>query len=893
MKRYHIVSHTHWDREWYEPFEVFRVRLVRLIDHLLELVETAPGYRFNLDAQTIVMEDYLEVRPENRSRLERAVSEGNILIGPWYVQNDFYQTCGESTIRNLLLGTAKAKEWGATRKMTGYAPDHFGIISQLPQILRGFGMDSLIFGRGRVCNPENGKKGEFIFEGIDGSQVLAVQLVGFYNNAQRFSEDPARARRFFEMIREKLEPCTVSGEYLLMNGCDHLEAQENLMPILKGLQSGMKPDETIFQSTLSEYADAVRSRLKNPEIHRGELRQSGERLLSIGTLSTRIGLKTSNTRLENLLFIRLQGLCAMLAWAGLGKESYDAGMLKHLWHILIQNHPHDSICGCSADSVIRHIEDRFMRVREASEMLLKENLRRLTVHAGGGRPQDYSILLVNSLPFRRGLVAETELDLLEDEKIEDFRLLDSEGNEVPYSAGEAELTERPLRSPVNLPGRKRVDRRQIRFYAEVPAMGYRLFTVRAGEKTVPGKPLDFRNEFLALEIHPDGKIDLKDRRDGRVFPDLLGLEDTGDFGDAYTYRPYPGNEVVSTAGFLPEIEVECNDAVQSVCVLKYRLPIPEKIEREKKQRSGNTVENLVEIRLKIQAGIPYLDVTVSGDNRSRDHFLRAVIRTGIDSEVTQSSGIFEVAERDRRSPDCVPRNDCEEPVRDFVRIQNPEQGSMTILTDGLHSFEHYRERRGEIGIGLLRCNEYLMAYYELPLDKTWHVPENQCPGPFSGHFAILPGTSDPDCGNECRLAQSFNHPFLSWADSFDSRKFSGGRACVQDSEVSEIFERPDPQSSVKLPPEASFCSVSGNHLLLSTVKQSEDGTGWILRFWNESREKTEAVVTFGMEVFSAGLWNMAEDRMLEELQLTDFRHLTLHAQGAEIVTLKIITDRNS
>ena len=146
-KIYSIISHTHWDREWYLPFEQFRIRLVDMMDNLLHILENDEAYRFHLDAQTIVIEDYLEIRPHRRADVERFVKQGRLLIGPWYVQNDFHLTSGEATVRNLLIGTEIAEEYGEKHKV-GYAADQFGICSQLPQILNGFGIDSCVFGRG-------------------------------------------------------------------------------------------------------------------------------------------------------------------------------------------------------------------------------------------------------------------------------------------------------------------------------------------------------------------------------------------------------------------------------------------------------------------------------------------------------------------------------------------------------------------------------------------------------------------------------------------------------------------------------------------------------------------------------------------------------------------------
>jgi len=143
----HVISHTHWDREWYLGFEEFRLRLVELVDEVLRILDEQETYVFHLDAQTIVLDDYLEIRPAMRSRLEKYIASGRLLVGPWYVQNDFFLVSGEATIRNLRIGIAKAEGFGASMPI-GYMPDQFGLAGQLPQILQSFGISSAVFGRG-------------------------------------------------------------------------------------------------------------------------------------------------------------------------------------------------------------------------------------------------------------------------------------------------------------------------------------------------------------------------------------------------------------------------------------------------------------------------------------------------------------------------------------------------------------------------------------------------------------------------------------------------------------------------------------------------------------------------------------------------------------------------
>ena len=117
-----VISHTHWDREWYMPLEVMRLRLIDLIDRCLEVLEREPTYIFHLDAQTIVLEDYLSIRTDRQEQLKKYIQEGRLYVGPWYVQNDYYLTSGEATVRNLLEGRRIANSFGKCGTV-GYSPD--------------------------------------------------------------------------------------------------------------------------------------------------------------------------------------------------------------------------------------------------------------------------------------------------------------------------------------------------------------------------------------------------------------------------------------------------------------------------------------------------------------------------------------------------------------------------------------------------------------------------------------------------------------------------------------------------------------------------------------------------------------------------------------------------
>ena len=184
----HLVPHTHWDREWYEPFQTFRMRLVELVDQLLERMDSDPRLRFTLDGQAATVDDYLEIRPDAEPLIRRLIAEGRLAIGPWQILMDEFLVSGETIIRNLEFGWARAEELGAAMPI-GYLPDMFGHIAQMPQILRRAGIDRAVVWRGV---PMAIDQDTFRWASPDGSEVLTEYLVGGYGNGASLFDVPDR-----------------------------------------------------------------------------------------------------------------------------------------------------------------------------------------------------------------------------------------------------------------------------------------------------------------------------------------------------------------------------------------------------------------------------------------------------------------------------------------------------------------------------------------------------------------------------------------------------------------------------------------------------------------------------------------------------------------------------
>jgi hypothetical protein len=173
-KVFHVISNTHWDREWRYPFQRNRQMLVDMIDKVLEILESEPDYRaFHLDSQSIVIKDYLQVRPHKEVQIVKLVKEKRLFIGPWYVLPEQFQVSGENLIRNLLFGHKTSKRYGRVSKI-GYSPFSWGQISQLPQIYKEFGIELIMFYRG--VNSIDSSKAEFLWIGADGTEAVSSRF---------------------------------------------------------------------------------------------------------------------------------------------------------------------------------------------------------------------------------------------------------------------------------------------------------------------------------------------------------------------------------------------------------------------------------------------------------------------------------------------------------------------------------------------------------------------------------------------------------------------------------------------------------------------------------------------------------------------------------------------
>src|SRR2546430_7398129 len=407
-----LVPHTHWDREWYQTFQQFRMRLVHAIDRLLDILDHDPRFtHFMLDGQTIVLDDYLEVRPEHAERLKNYIRSGRIQVGPWYLQPDEFLVSGESLVRNLQIGLRQAAEFGGQMR-AGYVPDCFGHIAQLPQILRGFGIDNAVFWRGVGAEA---RKSEFFWAAPDGTQVLVIFLASAmgYSNARDMPLVPEEFAARVELLAAPLLPMATTNTLLFMNGSDHLEPQDGLPKTIEAantLLAHINPEHeklfTLYGSleidgqvkhvdsihvrigTLPQYIQAVQQQIElspnaSLQVLSGEMRSSQYSHLLPSVLSTRMWIKQQNAATEHLLERLVEPLTA---WAWKLGAPYPKGFVSLAWKYLLLNHPHDSICGCSIDQVHRENSVRFAQSQQIGGQIVAEAVHNLALRTDTRTP---------------------------------------------------------------------------------------------------------------------------------------------------------------------------------------------------------------------------------------------------------------------------------------------------------------------------------------------------------------------------------------------------------------------------------------------------------------------------------------------------------------------------
>jgi len=878
----HLIPHTHWDREWYLPRAAFVARLVPALDDLLDRLDASPEFRsFFLDGQTVLLEDYLRVRPEQRARVSALVRGGRLQVGPWYVLADEIIPSGESLIRNLLLGRADTEALGG-RTGVLYSPDAFGHPAAWPALAAEFGLHHGVLWRGLGGEP--GQEGDlFRWYAPDGRSILLHHLPpDGYEAGSGLVEDPQRLRQAWSGLKPVLVRRAATSHLAVTVGADHHAAPAAIGRV-RELLAALEPNAEVRVSRFDEYFRAAEAQANGVPTLRGELRWSyGYTWTLQGVHATRAPLKRRHAEAELLLERTAEPLAALAFAAGRGDRR---PLLRDTWRALVRSQFHDSIGGCTSDTVARRVVGRLDDALQAGREIARSSLDALTGNDSDRareHPEDTAPRLVLWNPAARqrsGAIVVADLtwfrrDVLvgppggreprHGDGARAIALLGSDGPIALQPLGRTAGYER-LDAPRHYPDQDEVDVVRVAFRTPpLPGLGLAVLepaerqrattetAVRAGARSLD-------NGLLALTVARDGTVTLADRRTGLLYPSLLGFESSGDAGDSYTWAPRARDRVRRVTGPV---------AVRTLA----RGPLVAALEvRARLTLTTGYVD--ARLTLTLHAGSPVLRCTVQLDNRATDHRLRLRVPTGVPGVAAAAGTQFGTATRPAASPTTAhyPREApvATAPAQRFVAVADGPRG-LTVLAPGF--FEYELGANGDLRVTLLRAVGQL-SRDDLPTrpgHAGWPTatPLAQCLGPDRLQLAVVP------------------------VEAADLRAGSA---------LAELWE------DVFLPPRALWLRqatplsnaawdvrLEGKGLVFSSAKPPEQGEGLVVRCWNARGDAVSGAWRFGRPAARA-LRLRADERAAAavELALADGGHtvpLVVEPYGIATVRVEFARD---
>lgn len=344
--------HTHWDREWYREYEVFRIRLLRVFDNVLDLLEAQQIPCFYFDGQTSALQDYLEIRPEKFNLVKKLIQEKRLFIGPFFTLVDEFLTDKNSFEHNLKMGLDYSRSLGCT-DFIGYLADTFGHSKQVAKVFKEFGIDKCVVWRG--CSGDI--PSEFKFCGIDTVNLIRGYFMDFFSAQFDIDKKAQYLKDNLDKIAEKS-----SDVLLLPIGADHLGVEKDIVQQIKDVNTYLD-DYEIKLGSLFEYFELVKDNFSKFELN-DELRDNSKTFILSGSYSSRLDVKRLNTE-----------CCYKLPLVDKLQKQFKFGydnLIAYAYKLLLQNQAHDGICGCSLDDV--HAENimRYKKILQICQTIIDE-----------------------------------------------------------------------------------------------------------------------------------------------------------------------------------------------------------------------------------------------------------------------------------------------------------------------------------------------------------------------------------------------------------------------------------------------------------------------------------------------------------------------------------------
>lgn len=913
---FHVISNTHWDREWRLAFQRNRQNLVDMIDSVLDILENEPEYRaFHLDSQSIVLKDYLEIKPQNKDRIIQLARDKRLLHGPWYILPEEFQVGGENLIRNLLRGHQVSNEYGGVSKI-GYSPFSWGQISQLPQIYNEFNINLIMFYRG--INAQESPRAEFLWRGADNTEMISSRFSTFprYNfffyiyrpvaHNEKFSDtrqdwgedtlfhlaDPMQVDEDYTIISDHTEyhpghietqtQKLIDDQYedfttphkVWMEGHDASGPNVQTAQIIRDIREKM-PHINVKHSTLEEYADELyRSVDRNAlDVVEGERRsaQNNYRCWNLYgyTTSARMYLKQMNFDVERWIqyYAEPFNIFSYL----LGRDINDQ-YPEQAWEFLIQNSAHDSIGGCSLERIHEDMVNRYKQSKEismglferASSYLVRQlNTSEFATVNGEDQKRGIFLTLINPLHYRRTDLTEAYVDIPKEMDRGGFNLVDPQGNHL-----EKEVLERSEFMPVveqmiNRP--KYLE--MIRYRVLIKAENLAPYTLKAyhvqpaapaSGQTDAAPDLRLENQYLKVAFNEDGSLNVTDKERGVTYSQTGYFFDEGEAGQAWIHESY-GMEV-DTLHTQARISRSFTSSMFNEVQVEHELKLPANLEERGKEKPGMATCSVV-LRVGLKDGSRHLEMNVDVDNHAESHRLRMMFPSGLQATHSYGEGQFDVVRRSLERPDTsdwVEQPMYDFPMHHFVDLTDGDKG-MAVLVDGLKEYEVLPDDHNTLAITLSRGFEYKINP-AAPQDYS-HEKGSQMLGKNSYRLALYPHKGDWQQGEVYKESFLFNYPLR----VVQSGPLHGEQGA-----------------------EMSFLEILPEDLVVSSVKKAEDPNfqGFVLRLYNPTEQDIDGHARL-MET-PEDVWQVTmEERFLRRPDIQPDGAFKFHAGPKQILTFKI------
>lgn len=868
MKLYYLNS-THWDREWYVPFQHFRYNLAETLNELIDILEKDPEYKiFTLDGQTIVLEDYAEVEPENAQKLREFIKNGRIVVGPWYVMPDEFLVSGESLIKNLNVGHKIAEEWGTKPLKYGYANDIFGHIAQLPQILKGFGIEGAYIGRGLG----NTDYSHFVWKSPDGTECLTS--IGFYGAFISGKMKHYGTEEFPDILKEFVSIAMSRSEapvVFFSNTYDHTRVDSRTPEVMRMIKEQF-PDLEIVDAKISDIVEELKKHKDVLPVVEGELSEPRDTMdhnarnlnLLYHCLSAHYPLKQQNDRCQNMLENKVEPMLAMSKIEG---KPFNRKFVDVAYKWLLQNHPHDSICGCSIDRVHGQMAYRFEQAEDIANRLFEEFCLKQRIESDGDK-NGYSFKIYNTLPFKVGKThtvkipfkkrfSTTCLGYANKESHNNFKIFDDKGNEISYQINGIEYN-KLLRTSSYQQRCDYVDYYDISFFADIPACGYKALKIVPEKARVvytnkmPCGANWAENDLVKLEILPNGQLKITDKQSGKVYDGLNAYVDNGEVGDGWHHETPMNDFAVTDFGANCDIRLLTNGVAKTVFEIRKVMKVPKNLDRRTLCRSKEDalfeIVNIVTLERDSSA----VKVETKIDNTASDHRLKVLFPTFTKGDeyfagqafckVVRSVGL-DPEKLAWDEPECIERN-----TNGIIGKQDENGlGLAFISAEGIHEAGVWDDCNSTMAVTLFRSFERV---YMQPEAKMSQLNRN-----LSFEYKIVPLNGET-YGDLLNIQHSLKNADFVLVDAVNTDTCTSA--------------------------EKSYFELDNHEIALSIFKEADDKNGFVVRLFNTSNKPQIAKIKANFDYTK-----VAETNLLEEtVRALEFFDGTLELGPCEIKTFR-------